>query len=277
MHEFESVLDQHTILSREDFEILLLYLSRDSGAIAYDGQTIRFRSKNDAASVITHQDSTISSIKSLISTTSKQVQDLEYRISELTAAAKLALENKNRVSALSALRSRKLAERNLGQRSDTLAQLEEVYSAIDRAAAHVGIVQAMESGADVLRALHTEIGGTDRAERVVQDMQEEMAQANDIGDIVAESGGAAVDESEIDEELEAMEEAEQQKKEDKEFEETIQRLAGIEKATTTGKLPEQQSQNFPSDLANSIGRLSDLSIEEHSVDKGKLSEGSPAK
>lgn len=36
--EFASILHDATELSDSDFDILLLYLSRDSGAIAYDGK-----------------------------------------------------------------------------------------------------------------------------------------------------------------------------------------------------------------------------------------------
>lgn len=38
MHEFAGVLDGQTELSDIDFDILLLYLSRETGAIAYDGK-----------------------------------------------------------------------------------------------------------------------------------------------------------------------------------------------------------------------------------------------
>ena len=240
-------------------------------------QTVKFRAKSDPPT-ITQQDSAISSIKSLISTFSGQVVGLEQKISELTAAAKLALGNKNRISALSALRSKKLAEYNLNQRLDTLAQLEEVYASIDRAAGQVDIVQVMESSAEVLRALHMEIGGTDRVERVVEDMREEIEKTNDIGDILADNG-PTVDESEIDEELEAMEKAEKRINEDKEFEETVKRLAEIDKAATRHNIPEEvptQQQGLTSDLEDSIGRLSDLSIEEGDSTEGRQEE-MPAK
>lgn len=36
--EYASILNQSTQLSPTDFDVLLLYLSRDTGAIAYDGQ-----------------------------------------------------------------------------------------------------------------------------------------------------------------------------------------------------------------------------------------------
>ena len=38
VEEFASILHDATELSDSDFDILLLYLSRDSGAVAYDGK-----------------------------------------------------------------------------------------------------------------------------------------------------------------------------------------------------------------------------------------------
>lgn len=38
METFGTVLNQETELSDTDFEVLLLYLYRDKGAIAYDGK-----------------------------------------------------------------------------------------------------------------------------------------------------------------------------------------------------------------------------------------------
>lgn len=38
VEEFASILDEGSQLSNADLDVLLLYLSRDSGAIAYDGK-----------------------------------------------------------------------------------------------------------------------------------------------------------------------------------------------------------------------------------------------
>jgi charged multivesicular body protein 7 len=54
---------------------------------------------------------------------------LSTRITNLTAAASSFV--KASVSALSALRSKKLVEKNLQQRFDTPHQLEEVYTRVE--------------------------------------------------------------------------------------------------------------------------------------------------
>ncbi|KAJ5537037.1 hypothetical protein N7513_010223 [Penicillium frequentans] len=263
VEEYSTILHDATELSDSDFDVLLLYLSRDCGAIAYDGRTIKFKSTDEPAE-ITQQDTTIASIKTLISTISKQVTDMESKIAELTQSAKTALTNKNRISALSAVRSKKLVEHNLSQRLTTLAQLEEVYFKIEGAAGQVEIVQVMEASTGVLRGLHAQIGGAERVEDVVESLREEMAKVDEVGSIINEAG-PVIDEGEIDDELEAMEKSDQEAKEEREAEETRQRLAELDsskQASDEAARRAQKTKDVDSELAESIDRLSNMSVED---------------
>ncbi|KAL1969755.1 hypothetical protein VTN77DRAFT_8308 [Rasamsonia byssochlamydoides] len=271
INDFSTVLHAETELSDADFDVLLLYLSRDINAIAYDGKTIKFRSADDT-SPITQQDTTIASMKTLIANLSKQIANLEQKINELNAAALAAVNNKNRVSALSALRSKKLAEHNLKQRSDTLSQLEEVYAKIEQAADQVEIVRVMEASTGVLRSLHAQVGGVERVEDVVEELREEMSKVDEIGNIISEAG-PVIDETEIDDELEAIEKQQLWEKEEKEAEETRKKLAeldSVEQAAREAarrKLSEAKKKNAEAEeeaeLAESIGKLSQMSLEDN--------------
>ncbi|KAE8355250.1 Snf7-domain-containing protein [Aspergillus coremiiformis] len=261
VNEFGTILNQESELSEADFDVLLLYLSRDSGAIAYDGKTIKFRPSEDTPREITQQDSTVASIKALISTMTKQVESLEKKISELNSTAKAALHNNNRISALSAVRSKKLAERNLQQRLDTLVQLEEVYSKIEQAASQVEYVQVMEASTGVLRGLNTQIGGATKVEDVVDELRDEMSKVDEIGNIMNEAG-PQIDEAEIDEELEELENKERQAKEAEEAEETRQKLAqldNLEQRIKDAARTAASEENIDSELED---RLSRMSVEE---------------
>lgn len=189
---------------------------------------------------------------------------MESKITELTQSAKTALTNKNRISALSAVRSKKLIEHNLSQRLSTLAQLEEVYFKIEGAAGQVEIVQVMEASTGVLRGLHAQIGGAERVEDVVETLREEMAKVDEVGSIINEAG-PVIDEGEIDDELEAMEKSDQEAKEEREAEETRQRLAeldSIKQASDEAARRAQKTKDVDSELAESIGRLSNMSVED---------------
>ncbi|KAJ5811515.1 hypothetical protein N7474_007816 [Penicillium riverlandense] len=267
VEEYATVLNDATELSDEDFDVLLLYLSRDSEAIAYDGKTIKFKSSSDETPAITQQDTTIASIKTLISTMSKQVTNLEAKIEELNLSAKTALTNKNRISALSAVRSKKLAERNLQQRLDTLVQLEQIYSNIEQAAGQVELVQVMEASTGVLRGLHAQVGGAERVEDVLEELREEMTKVDEVGSIMNEAG-PVIDEGEIDDELEALEQAERETKEKEEATQTRQKLAELDRLKQTSdeaarkKLAEQ---NVDAVLAENIDKISDMSVEDRQM------------
>lgn len=196
--------------------------------------------------------------------TSKQVSTLEAKIGELTASAKAALANKNRISALSAMRSKKMVEHNLQQRLDTLAQLEEVYSKIEQATGQVELVQVMEASTGVLRGLHAQIGGAERVEDVIEDLREEMTKVDEVGSIMNEAG-PVIDEGEIDDELEALERSDQEAKEKEEAEETRRKLAeldSIKQASDEAARQAQAGKNVDTQLAESIGKLSSMSVED---------------
>ncbi|BCS19827.1 putative vacuolar sorting protein SNF7 family protein [Aspergillus puulaauensis] len=262
MEKFGTVLDQETELSDTDFEVLLLHLSRDKGAIAFDGKTIRFRPSNDSPKEVSEQDTTIASIKTLTATITRQVENLEKKIADLNATAKAALSNKNRVSALAVVRSKKLAEHNLQQRLDTLTQLEQVYLKIEQASDQIEYVKVMEASTGVLRGLNDQVGDVSKVEDVVDELREEMSKVDEIGNIMGEAG-PQIDEAEIDDELEELESKEREAKEEQEAEKTRKQLAELDNRgleTPVQKTPAEQS--VDSALNDSIEKLSRMSVEE---------------
>jgi charged multivesicular body protein 7 len=215
---------------------------------------------------ITSQDTDIASLKSLISALANQCTTLSTRITTLAATASSSVRAGNRISALSALRSKKLAEKNLQQRSDTLHQLEEVFTRIEQAVDQIEIVKVMDASAGILRSLNKEIGGVENVENVVERLQEEMGKADEVGKVLEEplNPGAVVDEGEIDEELEAMEEEDRREREEREAEATRKRLQeldkqDVDKKQTAGK---QADVSANSQLEESTKRLNQMSIED---------------
>ncbi|CAI7568648.1 unnamed protein product [Penicillium bialowiezense] len=262
--QFSNILNDATELSDSDLEVLLIYLSRDSGSIAYDGKTIKFKSPEDEGE-ITQQDTTIASIKALVSDMSKQVATLEAKIAELNESAKTALANKNRISALSAVRSKKMVEQNLQQRLDTLMRLEEVYTKIEQATGQVNMVQVMQASTDVLRGLHTQIGGAERVEDIVEGLREEMTKVDEVGSIMNEAG-PVIDEGEIDDELAAMEKSDKEAQEKEEaavIERRLAELDSVKHASGEAARKARAAESVDSALADNIDRLSNMSVEDH--------------
>jgi charged multivesicular body protein 7 len=269
---FGDVLGTTSTLSEIDVDLLLKFLVRDKGIIAYDGQTIKMKAPNERSpGTITTEDTTIASLKSLINDLEIQTRVLTKKVDELSIAAKDAVARKNRVSALAALKSKKLAEATLTKRHATLAQLEEVFSSIEQAADQVELVQVMEASSRVLSGLNKEVGGVERVDDIVDELREQMSQVDEVGNIIAEVGqGSAVDEGEVDDELEAMEREEREKreaaekaireeKEKREAAETKRRLDSLEEAERQAK--EKAAKNHAEadaemDLEGELKRLS---------------------
>ena len=228
-------------------------------------QIIKFKSSSSAVpEPITSQDIDIASLKSLISNLNMQCATLSTRITTLAARASSSVKTGNRVSALSALRSKKLAEKNLEQRSDSLHKLEEVYTRIEQAVDQVEIVKVMDASAGVLRSLSKKVGGVENVENVIERLQEEMGKVDEVGKVLEEplNAGAVVDEGEIDDELEALEQEERREREEKEAEVTRRRLQELEKPEAGGKEAEgkQTDVSASSQMEESTKRLSQMSI-----------------
>ncbi|KAK4140852.1 Snf7-domain-containing protein [Dichotomopilus funicola] len=217
----DQLLDGHK-LSETDMDVLLRFLSRDKPAILYDGTTIKIQSptsssndNNNEPAEITPEDTSIAQLKELLVSLTHQTALLTARVEQLTAQAHQAVSKSNRVAALAALRSRKLAESTLAQRFATVHQLEEVAAQIERAADNVQLVRVMEASGTALASLNARTGGADRVADVVDRLREQMADVDEVGSILAESAGTVVvDEEEIDEELAVLEGEERKQKEE---------------------------------------------------------------
>ena len=211
---FASELVTGQRISEADLDILLRFLSRDKGLIEYDGRTVRVRGagEQEEEEGISEVDRAIASTKELMENLQHQADLLNGRIEQLSQSAKDAVARKNRVTALAALKSKKLAEASLATRYATLAQLEEVSAKIEQASDNVQLVHVMQSSSEALTSLNKQVGGADRIDDVMDSLREQMGAADEVAAILAESTGqTVVDEGEVDEELAAMERVEKEK------------------------------------------------------------------
>lgn len=256
-------------LSREEIEILLKFLSRDKQLVAYNSRIVKFKSSSATQpEVLTEEDTTIATMKALMTSMEVQISDLSARVASLQTTAHSAVQAKNKTSALSALRSKKLAEKNLQSRIDTLHQLEDVFAKIEQAVDQVQIMQIMQSSADTLKSLNQRIGGVDKVDLVMEDLREQMGVVNDVGQILQEplDNNATVDEAEVDEELVALEKQEAARKEEMQAEATKAQLAELERIEVAAKTQarENETPGSPEDanLESSSQKLQRMRLED---------------
>ncbi|KAG7407293.1 Uncharacterized protein Forpe1208_v013079 [Fusarium oxysporum f. sp. rapae] len=211
---FSAALVKGQYLTDSDLDVLLKFLSRDKEVIEYDGKTIRIKGSGEQGG-ITKEDAAIASLKELTESLKHQANLLNTRINELSQTAKDAVTKKNRVAALAALRSKKIAETSLATRYATLNQLEEVSAKLEQAADNMQLVNVMEASSGALASLNAQVGGAERVDAVMDRLREQSCATDEVSAILAESTGEVIDETALDDELEAMEAQEREKEGEK--------------------------------------------------------------
>ena len=228
LKRFATILNPSAPLTTDDLDVLLVFLARDKHAISYNAQTIKFKPEHEAVPLpVTEEDAAIANLRDTVANINAQLPPLMEKIAAADAAAREAVAAKQMVRAKAALRSKKLAENALAQRSDIALQLEQVYADLQHAADQVEIVEAMRAGAAALKGLNEKVGGAEGVQGVVDAVNEQMASTEEITNIINETS-QPLDEDEIDDEFEALERADREAREKEEARKTEARLAELE-------------------------------------------------
>ncbi|KAL8692714.1 MAG: hypothetical protein Q9218_002303 [Villophora microphyllina] len=179
---------------------------------------------------ISKEDQTVASLKGLVSNIDEGIRRLESRIANLAQRSREAVALKNRQLALAALRSKRLAESILSQRSDTRFQLEQVLESIKQASDQITMLHVMKDSAEVLGSLNAQIGNVDNVEEALDSVKNEMEKAKDISSAISEAGleTGAANENELDQELDVLLREQEHTEDEKAAKTTKQRLASIQ-------------------------------------------------
>ena len=136
-----------------------------------------------------------------------QLKALTLRATDCDQKARSALANRNRTVALTSLRSKKLYESILVRRSQTLSQLEGIFTEIEEAANQVAFTKAIKAGSNILKGLNAEVGGAEAVEQLLSGLSSEIEQVGEVSAILSETAQTTsmVDDGAVDEELELLE------------------------------------------------------------------------
>jgi len=196
---------------------------------------------------ITTSDTSIAHLKTVRLSLTEQISLLTTQSQSLNLKAREALSNKNKILALSALKSRNLTEFALQKRSDALSKIEEVLNSVEQSISDAEVLKSLESGASALERLNRDIGGIEKVEKIMERVREGVEQSEDIGKVIAEMGaGARVDEEEVQEEYEEMVKAQ----EEKERKAALEKEREREKLEKLEKLEKEKTEKVVEDLKN---------------------------
>ncbi|RMZ75913.1 hypothetical protein DV738_g5239, partial [Chaetothyriales sp. CBS 135597] len=270
--QLPSILHTTHPIPVQDIDTLLRYLSRDRHLLSYNANAIKFKASETPGAAagpdpVTAEDSSIANLKQLISRLGAQCATLESTISTQQSRAATFVAQKNRTSALGALRSKKRAEQALERRTATLHQLEDVYHSIEQAVDQIAIVDALQSSATTLKALNNKVGSVDRVEDVLDQLKDQMAKTDEVSAVLQEPlrDDDAVVDIEVDDELEALEREEREREDSKRLaEDTAARLheAGQVPQDTPGKdkITTDKDGDVAEELARSVEKMGALHL-----------------
>ncbi|KAK6363523.1 hypothetical protein TWF730_000955 [Orbilia blumenaviensis] len=222
-------------LSEKDMKVLVKFLSRDLGEAAVSGKTIKFKPTDSPLQPISQSDITTAQLKHLILTQTLKVDALSHKITQLQEKAKKAILSNNKITALSALKSKKMTEEQLRTVTNSLASLESVVMKIEQAVDNAELIDTLEQGSKVLAGLNKVTGGVERVEKVMDELQEQMDETDEISRIVTEPGTTKLDEIEGD----VQEEFEMMIKEERERERKLEEEKRVREAEEEAKLLER--------------------------------------
>ncbi|PVH95235.1 hypothetical protein DM02DRAFT_601181 [Periconia macrospinosa] len=266
---FSKAIGSNATLSSEDLDVLLTHLARDRNEIAFDNETIKFKNETEATPPpITQEDTILARLRDSVERAHAEMVALEGRIESCQAVVREAVEAKQMIRAKTALRSRKLAESALDNRSKVALQLEETYEKLQEGQLQVETVEVMKAAAAALKILHNKVGGSEGVQNVVDSVREQMDTTEEITNIINEAA-TPVDEGEVDEEFEALERAEREKEEQEEAAKTAARLAEVAEAEEA--LKEKEAEKADAEAEKGVDATS-MSFSQLSVHEDESAE-----
>lgn len=134
----------------------------------------------------------------------KREQHLQKQMATALAEAKKKSKAKDKRGALFHLKRKKMYEKQIDQIYGKKTNIEIQIMTLEAAAGNTEVLAAMRKGADALKRTVKDTD-VDKVADVMDDINESMALADELGEAMSQSIGPAIDEDELNAELEEME------------------------------------------------------------------------
>lgn len=197
------------IPDRNMVDLVLLYLSRDKPRLKISGDTIKCTMSSGD---VTKDDKRVAHLNETVQNLNIKILRLSDKIQKSLDQAKAALAKGNKQLAKYYLKAKSVTEKTQSDCMAKLENLEFVLTKIDGASEDIRVVQAIEDGSVILKSIQKAIGGVDRVESLVEEFKDQALTADEISQQIAETSGVTdIDTDDVEEELRAMEQQEQDK------------------------------------------------------------------
>lgn len=159
------------------------------------------------------EDATNKSIEKMdqtISLLEKRKKLLEKRMEQETEKAKECMKKSDKVSAMACLKRKKQYEVQAQRLEQQIMNNEQMKLTLENAATDIETLKSQQQASKAMKQIFKETGGIDKVEDIMEDVQETMATANELGDTLARDLGTGqfIDEGELEDELDMLEQEE---------------------------------------------------------------------
>ncbi|CUM55348.1 uncharacterized protein AC631_02128 [Debaryomyces fabryi] len=200
-------------LSPTDFEILLVYFSRDLGICKLKQQDnitcIKFLNEGNL-NYISDEDIGIIRLKSTITAIEKRNEELEIKSVNISNNMKVLLKNRNSSNEIGTnirlknmLKSRREIHASLEKSSSALSQLNTALLKINDATSNKNIFDLLSESSKLLNALNESIN-LDDVDNLQIELEEGYDKTNAISESLSSSGTAYINEEELEDELDKL-------------------------------------------------------------------------
>ncbi|KAF1333108.1 Snf7-domain-containing protein, partial [Globisporangium splendens] len=149
---------------------------------------------------------TIRKIREQLDTLEKRELHIEKKIVMQLEEAKKKSAGKDKRGAIFALKRKKMYEAEIEKLQGARMTLETQVMTLESAHVNMETFTALRSGANQMKAIHGQMN-VDTVDNIMDDIQEEMATADEIGRAISQPLGSQLyDDDELEEELRMMEE-----------------------------------------------------------------------
>lgn len=149
---------------------------------------------------------TIRKIREQLDTLEKRELHIEKKIGMQLEEAKKKSAGKDKRGAIFALKRKKMYEAEIEKLQGARMTLETQVMTLESAHVNMETFTALRSGANQMKAIHGQMN-VDTVDNIMDDIQEEMATADEIGRAISQPLGSTLyDDDELEEELRMMEE-----------------------------------------------------------------------
>lgn len=275
----KSGINKLVVNSEEERNAMLFYLSYYKKTIVQDAEIVKVISPEavhilaDFPKTLTEDDHRIASLKASLSNVALQTKKVRAQLGEYSSMLHEAIvDSQPKEIQRNYLQSKKMIERNLSRLLAYQNNLFTVKSQLDMAVTNQLLVSTLEGSGKLLKSINDYTGSMQKIEDLLDEVKEQGERAEVVNELLTNSGFTEEEDTELDKELELMEQEENQKtvkkvKESEEkkenlglgesSEELIEKLENlkIEGKTPPGGLREKNSNSAPDEQHEAVAEV----------------------